>query len=85
MGPVELLLVRHGESVGDVARERAEAAHADVIELDQRDADVPLSPLGRDQAAALGRWLSELSSERRPQSLWCSPYARARETASART
>jgi len=26
MGPVELLLVRHGESVGDVARERAEAA-----------------------------------------------------------
>ncbi len=81
MGPVELLLVRHGESVGNVARERAEAAHADVIEADQRDADVPLSPLGRDQAAALGRWLSELSPERRPQSLWCSPYARARETA----
>lgn len=81
MGPSELLLVRHGESRGNVARERAEAAGAEVIDIDQRDADVALSALGREQARAFGRWLAELPAERRPQSLWCSPYVRARETA----
>ncbi len=81
MGPIELLLVRHGESAGNVARERAEAAGAEVIDIDQRDADVPLSPLGGEQARAFGRWLAELPPQRRPQSLWCSPYVRARQTA----
>lgn len=68
VGPIELLLVRNAESVGNVAR-------------DQRDADVPLSHLGHDQARAFGRWLAGLAPDRRPTSVWCSPYARARQTA----
>ena len=41
----ELWLVRHGESVGNVAATAAEAARAEMIELASRDADVPLSEL----------------------------------------
>jgi len=48
-GPVELLLVRHGESDGNVARERAMAAGAEVIDVDRCDADVPLSEIGAQQ------------------------------------
>src|SRR5579875_3484966 len=80
-GVRELLLVRHGESAGNVARERSEGAGAEVIDIDQRDADVPLSPLGREQAAAFGRWWAELEPGRRPGAVWCSPYVRAVETA----
>jgi probable phosphoglycerate mutase len=76
---LELVLVRHGQSVGNVARDRAEAAGAEAIEVAQRDADVPLSELGSHQAAALGRWLREPGNV--PTSVWCSPYLRARQTA----
>ncbi|MFC5788871.1 histidine phosphatase family protein [Agromyces tardus] len=74
----ELWLARHGESVGNVAASRAETEGAEVIPLDLRDADVPLSPTGVEQAEALGRWLHD----RLPgiDTLWSSPYARARET-----
>lgn len=37
---MELLLVRHGESDGNVARERAMAAGAEVIDVDRRGAEV---------------------------------------------
>lgn len=76
-----LLLVRHGESLGNVAREEYESAGADRIEIDTRDADVELSELGRGQAEALGRWLAETPSAQRPTLLWASPYLRARQTA----
>ncbi len=76
-----LILVRHGESTGNVARERAEAAGAEVIDVAARDPDVPLSELGARQAAALGRWLGGLEPGQRPQATWCSPYRRARQTA----
>ena len=49
----ELWLVRHGESVGNVAATAAEAARAEMIELASRDADVPLSETGIEQARAL--------------------------------
>ncbi|MBA3233801.1 MAG: histidine phosphatase family protein [Propionibacteriales bacterium] len=81
MGAVGLLLVRHGESLGNVAAAAAEAAQADVIEVAMRDADVPLSPAGLEQARAWGTSLAALPREARFDSAWCSPYRRAHETA----
>ncbi len=43
--------------------------------------DVPLSSLGREQAAAFGAWLGSEPEGRRPQVMISSPYARAVETA----
>ena len=76
-----LILVRHGESMGNVARERAEATAADVIDIDLRDPDVPLSELGKTQAVALGTWFGQLPGDERPQVVLSSPYIRARQTA----
>jgi broad specificity phosphatase PhoE len=76
----ELILVRHGQSTGNLARDRAVAERRDVIEVDQRDADVPLTPLGREQATGVATWLCGLEVERRPQLVWSSPYLRALET-----
>ncbi len=78
--PQRLLLVRHGESAGNVALETAHAAGHSRIDIAVRDADVELSPLGRQQSAALGRWLASRPIER-PEVVLCSPYQRARETA----
>jgi glucosyl-3-phosphoglycerate phosphatase len=75
----ELILVRHGESAGNVARERAESRGDEVIAIDWRDADTPLSEHGRKQAEALGAWLAERQGGLRE--VWSSPYARARDTA----
>jgi broad specificity phosphatase PhoE len=80
-GAGELLLVRHAESLGNIAREESEASGAQVVAIDVRDADVALSPLGRDQAAAFGKWLAERPASERPTRVWSSPYRRARETA----
>ncbi|KAB8170827.1 histidine phosphatase family protein [Streptomyces sp. 3MP-14] len=75
-----LLAVRHGESVSNVVfREAARAARPDES-LAHRDARVPLTAGGREQAAALGRRLAALPEEERPDLVVCSPYARARET-----
>ena len=81
MGAIDLLLVRHGESMGNVAAAAAFASGAEVIEVGQRDADVPLSPTGVTQAQAFGGWLRDLAPEVAPQSVWCSPYLRAHQTA----
>jgi broad specificity phosphatase PhoE len=80
-GAIELTLVRHGESVGNVAASAAAASGAEVIDVGQRDADVPLTDTGVAQATALGRSLAELGADARPESVWCSPYLRARQTA----
>jgi 2,3-bisphosphoglycerate-dependent phosphoglycerate mutase len=79
--PTELIAVRHGESEGNVAREAAEAEQAELITIDQRDPDVPLSPRGRTQAEAVGRWLGEYASGAPLAAAWSSPYVRARQTA----
>jgi broad specificity phosphatase PhoE len=81
MGATELWLVRHGESVGNVAASRAGAAGADVIDVGSRDADVALTSTGEAQAAALGSWLAGLPTEAAPQAVWSSPYLRAEQTA----
>jgi broad specificity phosphatase PhoE len=82
VGAVELVLVRHGESLGNVAAAQAETAHAEVIEVPVRDADVALSPAGEEQARALGDLFASWAPEQVPDSVWSSPYARALETAS---
>lgn len=78
--PSRLWIARHGESAGNVARDRAQAERARAIEYATRDADVPLSPRGERQAEALGQWLASLPDDDRPNVFLCSPYARARET-----
>lgn len=74
-------MVRHGESTGNVAREAAEDAGLDVIDIAERDADVPLSPRGEEQAAAVGRWLAALPGGQRPDVVVYSPYQRTLSTA----
>lgn len=81
MTPTTLLLVRHGESLGNLAASRAEAERSEVVEVATRDADTPLSDRGREQARALGALLAALDPDERPEVVWCSPYVRARQTA----
>lgn len=78
-----LMLIRHGQSVGNVADDRARAAGAHRLDLDYRDADTPLSDTGRHQASAVGAWLGRLPQEHRPTVWLTSPYRRAADTAAA--
>jgi broad specificity phosphatase PhoE len=80
--PQILWIVRHGQSAGNVAREAAEAARHAWIDIATRDMDTPLSVLGERQARALGRWFGEMTANRRPNVLLCSPYVRAVQTSS---
>lgn len=79
MGASEIWLVRHGESEANVVATEAQRAGEQRIVVEWRDADVPLSPTGREQAGALGAWLGENAPGRSPV-VWSSPYRRARET-----
>ena len=79
--PQTVWVVRHGQSAGNVARDAAEAAGLHVIDIAERDIDVPLSDLGREQARALGSWFAQLPAGERPEVVLCSPYVRARDTA----
>jgi broad specificity phosphatase PhoE len=81
VGVVGLWLVRHGESTGNVAASAAIAAGQQVIGIDLRDADVPLTTAGRDQASAVGRSFAEMTQAERPDVVWSSPYLRTRQTA----
>ncbi|SOC89035.1 Broad specificity phosphatase PhoE [Curtobacterium sp. 314Chir4.1] len=80
MAVQEIWLVRHGESVANVAAARAEAAGDDVIDVQYRDADVPLSPLGEAQSRSLGQELADRGIDDVPVALWVSPYLRAQQT-----
>ena len=51
--PRRLVLVRHGESLGNLADRAARDAGAERLDLDVRDADVDLSDNGQRQAEAL--------------------------------
>jgi 2,3-bisphosphoglycerate-dependent phosphoglycerate mutase len=80
--PDVLWLARHGESAGNVARREAEAAGHPTFELAvRRDMDVPLSPLGEQQARALGQWFGDRPPNERPTVVLASPYVRTQETA----
>jgi broad specificity phosphatase PhoE len=73
------MLVRHAESTGNVARDRAEAGGEQLIDIAVRDMDVALSDNGVRQAQALGRWLGE--QPKPPTAVLASPYERAHRTA----
>lgn len=77
----KLYIVRHGQSAGNVLRDHAEAAGDELIALNNRDADTPLSPLGHAQARALGEWLASLPDDERPDTILSSPFVRAHQTA----
>jgi broad specificity phosphatase PhoE len=79
--PQEIWLVRHGQSAGNVARDAAEATAGLLIDIAERDVDVPLSPLGVEQSRALGGWFASLAESERPNVVLHSPYVRAAETA----
>jgi 2,3-bisphosphoglycerate-dependent phosphoglycerate mutase len=76
---VRILLVRHGESLGNVDP---------TIHATTADHAVPLSERGREQAREAGRHVSAHLEKRhgthRPHvRLWVSPYLRTRQTADA--
>lgn len=77
--PSELFVIRHAQSAGNVARERALAEGAAIIDIATRDCDVPLSELGERQARALGLWCARHVEP--VDAVLCSPYVRAQETA----
>jgi broad specificity phosphatase PhoE len=79
--PQEIWLVRHGQSAGNVARDRAEAAKGLMIDIAERDVDVPLSDLGVRQSQALAGWFAAMPEEAQPNVVLHSPYLRAAETA----
>ena len=79
--PERLWIVRHGQSAGNVARDAADAAGLALIDIAERDMDVPLSPLGEQQGAALGRWFAAMPLDARPTTVLTSTYQRARQTA----
>jgi broad specificity phosphatase PhoE len=78
--PRELILVRHGESAGNVARDAAESGGQQWIDIAERDMDGALSLRGVAQAKALGHWLGRRAAT--PSVVIASPYRRAAETAS---
>jgi broad specificity phosphatase PhoE len=85
-GPARITFVRHGESVGNLADSRAREAQADRLDLDDRDADVPLSPSGHEQAIALKAWLdTDQGHHDRPDAVISSPFRRAADTAEIAT
>jgi broad specificity phosphatase PhoE len=77
--PVELWLLRHGQSLGNVARDKARGLDVETLEIAERDMDVPLSPLGMEQATAFGTWLATCVDP--PEVVVSSPYLRALQTA----
>jgi broad specificity phosphatase PhoE len=79
--PQTLWIVRHGQSAGNLARDKAEAAGLPLIDIATRDMDTPLSPLGEAQAEAVGHWFGQLPAPQRPNVVLCSPYVRAMQTA----
>lgn len=78
--PHRLVLVRHAESLGNVADRHAREHHAERLELLARDADVELSDIGTVQARALARHLRE-HEPYPPTVAISSPFRRALSTA----
>jgi broad specificity phosphatase PhoE len=77
----QLVLVRHGESVGNLADADARRRGLGRLDLDTRDPDTPLSDQGRQQAGVLARAVAALDPDEQPEVVLSSPYARAAQTA----
>lgn len=75
-----IVLLRHSESLTNAASERAERLGHERILSDYRDADVPLSAHGVDQAKALALWWHSGAMNPGESVYFTSPYVRARQT-----
>jgi broad specificity phosphatase PhoE len=77
--PDHLVIVRHGQSERNVAKDRAKAEHKLEVWSDHlRDVDTPLTALGVQQAIATGRFLR---GKFRFDMIFTSPYLRTIQTA----
>ncbi len=76
-----LWLLRHGQSLGNIANDASRTNPVDRLDIADRDMDVPLSDLGVEQAVAFGTWLGQEPPETAPDVVVSSPYVRAAETA----
>jgi broad specificity phosphatase PhoE len=79
--PSALWLLRHGQSEGNVVRDAAQGTDEEILDIADRDMDVPLSALGHSQALGFGRWLGRQPASDQPDIILSSPYRRAVETA----
>lgn len=73
MFPQKIVLVRHGESKGNVNPR---------CYVDMHDSEIPLSPDGVEQALQCGLNLKEILDDRVPIHTYVSPYTRTRQTLS---
>ncbi len=79
--PIDLVLVRHGESVGNTAIGDAKAGRpTPSAQVQHSSRRWLLTDLGRTQAQASGSWLRENGLDRFDRS-YCSPYVRTMQTA----
>jgi len=72
MKPIQIYLIRHGQSEGNLNTQ---------VYYDKNDCDIELTALGHEQSLEAGTQLAALISHPTPQ-LVCSPYMRAKQTAS---
>jgi probable phosphoglycerate mutase len=79
--PQRLWLARHGESVANIARHKAEAEGLLMMEYPYREPDVPLSELGKQQSVALGKWFAALPGEIKPECIYTSTFVRTTQSA----
>lgn len=73
--PKSLWLIRHGESIGNIARHKAEKNRSKIIETPCREPDVELSENGVAQCERLGKWFADQVDK--PTVVYSSPYLRA--------
>ncbi len=75
---MRLFLIRHGESLANCARHKAEIEQSLTIDFEGREQDVSLSERGKLQAEKAGKYFVNQSNK--PNIIFCSPYTRTRET-----
>lgn len=66
-----------------MARDAAELSGAELIDLESRDANTPLSDLGHQQSDALGTWFAAMPRDEQPMVFLTSPFVRSRQTCEA--
>lgn len=80
--PTQLIIIRHGQSARNVAKDAAKQAGAKPNYSEGvRDQDTPLTAYGYQQAEAVGRWLKEEYDWPQVNTVLVSPYLRTRQTA----
>jgi 2,3-bisphosphoglycerate-dependent phosphoglycerate mutase len=75
---MQIFLIRHGESLANCARQKAEAENSLTIDFEGREQDVLLSERGKLQAENAGKFFANYTIK--PSTIFSSPYTRTRET-----